>query len=397
MPTAFGRTMLAHWPLAPDAVYLNHGTVGVTPRRVLAAQQALRDEIERHPARFLLRELMSLDAAPPAEPRRLRAAAERVAGFLGARGDDLVLVDNASSGINAVLRSLRLEADDEILLFEHAYGAVERAARYVARERGARVTTVALQTPPTDPAACLAALEAGLTERTRIAVIDHVTSETALVLPVEAMAALCRAHGVPVLVDGAHAPGAIAVDLGSLGVDWYVANLHKWAFAPRGCGVLWARPERQAGLHPSVISWGLDVGWHQEFDWTGTRDPTPWLCAPDGIAFITEFLGTDAMRAYNHALARNAARRLAARWGTPWTTPESMIGCMVSVPLPARLGADAAQAQRLKDWLLFERRIEAPVMARGGRLWARLSAQVYNDDDDIERFAAAVDEAAATA
>ena len=384
--------MLEHWLLDPQDVYLNHGTVGVTPRRVLEAQQALRDAIERQPARFLVRELLSLDPGPSSRPIRLRTVADQVGSFLGARGEDIVFVDNASSGVNAVLRSLRLQAGDEILLFDHAYGAVARIAAFVAREHGARVVTVPLPFPITDASSCLAALEDGLTPHTRIVVLDHITSETALVLPLAQMAALCRDKGVPVLADGAHAPGAIHLDIPALGVDWYTANLHKWAFAPRGCGVLWAAPGRREGLHPNIISWGLDLGWHQEFDWTGTRDPTPFLCAPAGIAFITDFLGTQAMREHNHALAWHAAQHLAARWGLSWVTPESMVGCMVTVPLPSRLGTDASDASRLKDWLLFERRIEAPIMPRGARLWARLSFQVYNDLDDIERFAAAIDE-----
>lgn len=383
--------MLEHWLLDPEAVYLNHGTVGVTPRRVLDAQQEMRSAIERHPARFMLRELMSLDAVPPARPTRMRAAAGAVAGFLGANGDDIVFVDNASAGVNAVLRSLRLQAGDEILVLDQAYGAVARTAAFVARERGARVVTVPLPFPVNDESVCMAAVEAAITPRTRIAILDHITSETALVLPLARMAALCRGAGVPVLADGAHAPGAIDVDIPALGVDWYVANLHKWAFAPRGCGVLWARPERREGLHPAVISWGLDVGWHQEFDWTGTRDPTPFLCAPAGIEFMTGFLGVQAMREYNHGLAWRAAQRLCARWGLPWVTPEAMIGCMATVPLPARLGTSAADAARLKDWLLFERQIEVPIVARGEQLWVRVSAQVYNEDEDIERLATAVD------
>ena len=390
----FGREMLEHWWLDPEAVYLNHGTLGVTPKRVLDAQQALQRSIERHPARFLVRDLMSLTPQPPAQPTLLRAAAEQVGAFLGARGDDLVFVDNASSGINAVLRSLRLRSGDEIVLFDHAYGAVARTAAFVARESGAVVVTLPLPFPISDPAECVAALERGLTPRTRIAVFDHVTSETALILPVAELAALCRDKGVPVLVDGAHAPGAIPVDIPALGVDWYAANLHKWAFAPRACGVLWAAPGQRDGLHPTVISWGLDVGWHQEFEWTGTRDPTPFLCAPDGIRFMTDFLGIDAMRDYNHGLARQAAQMLAERWGLPWATPESMVGCMVSVPLPARLGARAAAAAKLKDWL-FERGIELNTVARGERLWARLAIQVYNELDDIDRFAAAIDECGA--
>jgi isopenicillin-N epimerase len=389
----FGRQMLEHWWLDPDATYLNHGTVGVTPRRVLDAQQRLREQIERHPARFLLRELMSLAPQAPAQPTRVRAAASRVAAFVGATGDDLVFVDNASAGVNAVLRSLRLQAGDEIVLFDHAYGAVSRTAAFVAREHGARVVTLTLPFPLSDESLPQRLLEPVLNARTRLVILDHVTSETALVLPLAQLAALCRAHGVPVLADGAHAPGAIPLDIPSLGVDWYVANLHKWAFAPRACGLLWAAAGRREGLHPPVISWGLDVGWHQEFDWTGTRDPTPYLCAPDGIDFITGFLGEAAMHAYKHALARRAAQHLAARWGHPWETPDAMIGCMVTLPLPARLAhGDAAAAVRLKDWLLDERRIEAPVISRGDRLFVRVSAQVYNDDEDIERLAQAIAE-----
>jgi isopenicillin-N epimerase len=148
-------------------------------------------------------------------------------------------------------------------------------------------------------------------------------------------------------------------------------------------------------LHPNIISWGLDVGWHQEFEWTGTRDPTPFLCAPDGIAFMTDFLGIEAMREHNHALAWRAAQMLSERWGLPWATPQSMVGCMVAVPLPPRLGSDRASAERLKDWLLLERGIELTIFAQGGQLWARVAIQVYNEVDDIERFAQAIAERSA--
>jgi isopenicillin-N epimerase len=247
--------------------------------------------------------------------------------------------------------------------------------------------------PARDPAEYVKAVERAITPRTRLALLDHVCSETALVLPLAEMAAACRARGVPVLVDGAHAPGAIDVDIAALGVDWYAANLHKWAFAPRSCGVLWAAPERRAGLHPGVISWGItNDDWLQEFDWTGTRDPSPWLAAPAGLDFMHDVLGVAAMREHNHRLAWQSAQRLAQRWGRPWTAPESMVGCMVSVPLPARFGpADAAAGLRLRDALLFEHGIEVPVIARGDALWARLSIQVYNDESDVERLARAVD------
>ena len=408
----FGHAMLEHFPLEPGVVYLNHGTVGVTPRVVMRARAAILDEIERQPARYMIRELMrpgTLMAQSPSartpEPvlapvrvlvpelpvlplPRLRAAAERVAAFLGASGEGLVFVDNASSGVNAVLRSIDWQPGDEILIPDHAYGGVARAAAFIAGQRGASVTSVAWPFPAHDSTAYVEALARAITPRTRLALLDHVSSETALVLPLAEMAAACRARGVAVLVDGAHAPGAIDVNLESLGVDWYAANLHKWCFAPRGCGVLWAAPERRAGLHPAVVSWGLENhDWLQEFDWTGTRDPSPWLAAPAGLDFMRDVLGVDAMREYNHRLAWQSAQRLAQRWGRPWTTPESMVGCMVTVPLPERCGhADAATAQRRRDELLFAHGIEVPVIARSGALWVRLSFQVYNDASDVDRL-----------
>ena len=389
----FGRGMRAHFPLEPGAVYLNHGTVGVTPLTVLQARAALLDEIERHPSRFIIRELMNLGMSAPTTQPRLRAAAGQVAAFLGARGDDLVFVDNASSGVTAVLRSIDLRPGDELLIHDHAYGGVVRAAAHIAEERGAQLVTCAFPFPAGDPQAIVDAVARSITPRTRVALLDHICSETALILPLAEMAAACRERGVPVLVDAAHAPGAIDVDIGSLGVDWYVANLHKWAFAPRSCGVLWAAPGRRERLHPGVLSWGVGSGdWLQEFDWTGTRDPSPWLAAPAGLDFMRDVLGIDAMRAYNHGLAWDGAQMLAARWKRHWTTPEKTVGCMASVPLPERLGpADAATATRLRDVLFFEHRIEIPVFARNGALWVRLSAQVYNDLDDVEQLARAVE------
>ena len=387
---SFGHAMLAHWALDPAVTYLNHGTVGATPRRVLEAQQRLRDEMERQPSQFLLRELTAIDmgARNPAPPR-MRAAAERVGEFLGVRGTDLVFVDNATTGMNAVLHSLVLKPGDEILITSHGYGAVANAASFVARERGATVKRVELSYRPSDPSEIPPAIAAAIGERTRVVVVDHVTSETALLLPIQEIAARCRAKGVPVLVDGAHAPGAIALDIPSLGVDWYVANLHKWAWVPRSSGILWAPPARQAGLHPTVISWGLDQGFTSEFDLVGTRDATMHLAAPAAIDLMRE-LGVEAVREHNHTLAWSAARMLAARWGTTLGVPESMIATMVTVPLPERMGATRDDAARLRDALLFEDRIEIQLHAAQGRLWVRISAQIYNQMSDYERLAEAV-------
>jgi isopenicillin-N epimerase len=388
---AFGRALLSEWLLDPDIVYLNHSTVGATPRRVLEAQRAIQDEIERQPSRYLLRELDETGIGLPYPWKlRMRAAAGEVASFLGVEEADLVFVDNATTGVNAVFRSLVLRAGDEILVTDLGYGAVTSAAQYAARRAGAHVRTVELPFPVGGPGEVLRALDAALTTRTRLAVVDHVTAESALVLPLAEIAAMCRARGTAVLADGAHGPGPLAFEVPALGVDWYTGNLHKWAFAPRSCGVLWAPPERQAGLHPPVISWGLDRGFTAEFDHVGTRDPSPFLAAPAGIAFIRE-LGVDEARAHQHRLAWDAARYLTDRWGTDRAAPESMIGAMVTIPLPPRAGSTKEEARRLRNALLFEDRIEIQLHCWRERLWVRISAQVYNEMADVERLAEAVD------
>jgi len=393
--TRFGRVMLAQWALDPAVTYLNHGTVGAPPRRVLAAQQAIRDRIERQPSKFLLRELSSIAVGMPrSEPPLMRDAAAKVAAFLGARGEDLAFVDNASSGVNAVLRSFPLAAGDEIVITDHAYGGVALAAQYYARMSGATVRTVELPYPLSDPAHVVETIAAALGPRTRLLLVDHITSTSALVLPLAEIAAAAKRKGVAVLVDGAHAPGAIPVALDSLGVDWYSGNLHKWAWSPRSCGVLWAAPDRQAGLHPPVISWGLDQGLAAEFDWVGTRDPSPALAAPEGLAFMEE-LGVAAVQRYNHDLAWHAAQSLTARWGTALGVDERWIGTMATFPLPAALGTTSEEGERLRDRLLFEDAIEIQIHGWRGGLWVRVSAQIYNEPDEVEKLGRAIEARAA--
>jgi isopenicillin-N epimerase len=387
----FGHAYRDRWCLDADLTYLNHGTVGATPRVVLDAQQRLRDTIEREPARFLLRDLADTRQRAMRGVPHMRVAAAAVAAFVGARPDDLVFVDNATTGVNAVLRSLTFAPGEEILLTDHTYGGVARTAAYIAKRSGAIVRVAPLPGPPGQAGPIADAIDAACTPRTRVLVVDHVTSGSALILPVAEIAARARARGVAVLVDGAHAPGAIPLDVPSLGVDWYVANLHKWAMAPRSSAFLWAAPDRQADLHPTVISWGYDQGFHAEFDLVGTRDPTPWLAAPAGLAFL-ESLGLDALRSWNHTLVWNAARLLTDRWGVPLPADEAMVGPMVTVQLPSSVPADPIAVQALRDALLFEDRIEVQMHVFGGRAWMRLCGQAYVEASDIERLRQAVEQ-----
>lgn len=388
--TRFGRAMLGHFALDPAITYLNHGTVGAPPRRVLAAQQAIRDEIELQPSRYLLRELSEIRVGQPLGTLpRLRAAAERVGAYFGARGADLVFVDNATTGVNAVLRSIDFAPEDEILVTSLGYGAVTNAARYVARKSGASVREVAISLSTESPEEVTETIVAALGSRTRLAIVDHIASDSSWMLPVETIVRACRERGVPIFVDGAHAPGAIELDLPAIGADWYVGNLHKWAWAPRGTALLWVRPDRQAELHPPVISWGLDQGFTTEFDLVGTRDPSAWLAAPAALDLLAEF-DAEAVRRYNHELAWQAGGLLAERWGTSFLTPRSMVATMVSVPLPERFGVSRDDAAKLRDRLLFEEGIELHVSSRGDRLAVRVAIQIYNDLADIEQLAEAI-------
>jgi len=390
LPIRFGHACRDRWCLDPNLTYLNHGTVGAVPRAVLDVQRQLRDAIEREPARFLLRDLADIRQRPMRVVPHMRVAAAAVAAFVGARTDDLVFVDNATTGVNAVLRSLTFAPGDEILLTDHTYGAVARTAAYIARRTGAVVRVAELPGQPYRAEAIALAIDAACTSRTRVLIIDHMTSGSALILPVREITQRAKARGIAVLVDGAHAPGAIALDVPSIGADWYTGNLHKWAMSPRSSAFLWAPPERQVDLHPAVISWGFDQGFDAEFDLVGTRDPTPWLAAPAGIAFL-ESLGLDALRAWNHTLVWDATRKLAERWHVPVPADESMIGPMVTMELPASVKPEVAVVQALRDALLFEDRIEVQMHVFKGKAWFRICGQAYVAASDIERFADAVD------
>ena len=379
----FGRAVRAEFCLDDDVAFLNHGSFGATPRAVLAAQQRWRDLMERQPVAFMGRLLQpGLDAARSA-----------LADFIDADPADLAFVENASAGVNSVLRSLTFAPGDEILATGLGYPAVLNAARYVAERSGARLVTLELALPVADPDAIRGAVGAALTPRTRLAILDHVTSASACVMPIADLIADCRQRGVPVLVDGAHAPGMLALALDRLGADWYTGNCHKWLFAPKGAAFLHARRDRRDGLHPPVISHGLDKGLHAEFDWPGTRDFTAWLAIADAVAFHRG-LGSDAIRDHNRRLAGAMAAELARQWGTEIAVAPSMLGSMASVRVPRVGPATREQASALHDRLIDDYRVEVPVWALGDALWLRISAQIYNDRADYERLARAVREIA---
>jgi isopenicillin-N epimerase len=370
-----GAAIRDEWALDADYVTVNHGSFGATPRRVLAAQSEWRRQLEAQPTRFMHAIL----------PDALRNAAERLAAFVGCQADDLAFVANATEGCNAVLRSRRLSPGDEIVILSHAYGAVRNTVRYVCDMSGARIVEVALPFPRVAPDEAVTSLAGALTTRTRLAVLDHVTSQSALVLPVKRMIAACHAAGVPVLIDGAHAPGQVDLDVTDLDADWYVGNCHKWMMAPKGCGFLHARRDRQDGLHPVNISHGYGRGFRAEFDWTGTWDPSAFLAVGAAIDFH-HWLGGPALRARNAALAAEAAAMVAGDLGTETGGGNALGGAMALVRLPWPAAPTEDHALKLREQLL-DAGTDVPVSANAGAMWMRLSAQAYNELDDYRKLA----------
>ncbi|MBI3706661.1 MAG: aminotransferase class V-fold PLP-dependent enzyme [Proteobacteria bacterium] len=372
----FGRAIRDRFFLEDGIAFLNHGAYGATPRAVLAAADEWRRRMEAQPARFMQREL----------PGALRRAAAALGAFVGARGEDLVFVDNATTGVNAVLRSLALGAGDEVSTTTHVYGAVRMPLRHVCAAAGARLVEADVPFPLGSEDEIYSAVAAALTSRTRLLVIDHVTSSTALIFPVARLVALARSRGVRVLIDGAHAPGMLDLDIAALGCDFYVGNCHKWLFAPKGCGFLWAARDGRDRLHPAVISHGYGKGFLAEFDWTGTRDHSAWLAVVAALEFIARF-GAAEIRAHNHDLLLRAARLLGDAWGTPAGGPPSMLGSMATIRLPLPQEATQANAVALHARLFERHGVEVPIVPFAGALWARISAQIYNDLDDYRRLA----------
>ena len=374
------------WCLDPSVTYLNHGSFGACPSAVLEVQAALRLEMEQEPVDFLVKNL----------PARLDTARRALALFLGAAPEDLVFVPNATAGVNAVLRSLAFESGDELLVTSHTYAACRKTVDFVTARSGATVVVANLPFPCRDEEEIIAAVLQCASPRTRLALLDHVTSPTALVLPIARLVGELRARGIDTLVDGAHAPGMVPLALADLDAAYYTGNAHKWLCAPKGAAFLHVRRDRQAFLHPTVISHGYSAGFHAEFDWTGTCDPTPWLCIPAALQYLHNLLpgGWPQVMAGNRALALQARALLLESLRVAAPCPEAMIGSMASIPLPAAtVGSPATQldSQGLHDWFR-ERGVETWLYPNPVPL-LRVSAQLYNHIGQFQKLAHLLDEA----
>jgi isopenicillin-N epimerase len=367
---------MANFLLDPDICFLNHGSFGATPEELLQVQDEFRRALEREPIDFLARKL----------PDLLAQARKAVADFIGAEPDGLVFVQNATSGVNAVLSSLSLGAGDTILTTNHRYDAVRFTLDRWAAQRGAKVNEAEVPFPIASHDDVLQAIARAWTEDVRLLVVDHITSPTALIFPVAKLVKMARDRGVPVLVDGAHAPGQIDLDIKALGADFWVGNLHKWLCAPKGTAVLCMADKWRDIVHPPVTSHGYALDLHTRFDWCGTFDPSAWLTAPAAIA-LHQTLGDAQFRAQHHALVQTGRAVLAEALGVELPHPDdpTLYGSMATIPIPL----EPEHTRALNDTLREKDQIEVPIIAWRGQSWVRISGFAgYNHPGQYEELAA---------
>lgn len=384
------ENLARHFLLRDDVTFLNHGSYGACPRPVFETYQRWQLELESEPVEFLGRRLQGL----------LQAPREALADELGCGADDIVGVLNATTGLNIVIQSLDLKPGDQILTCDHEYAALEKTWAYVCRKTGAKMVVVEVPMPLVSEAEFTEAVLAGMTERTRVLFLSHITSPTALRLPIERSIAEARKRGIWTIVDGAHAPGHIPLDLDALGADFYSGNCHKWMMAPKGSAFLHARPEVQGLLNPLVISHGWTENSREpgakgafghspfidEIEIRGTRDPSAWLSVPEALRFRREH-DWWAVAGQCQALAQETARRLGELTGlSPLSSPEFCAPQMVAMPVPECVPLELHKA-------LFERYgIEIPVLRWQQTCIVRLSVQGYNSAAQMDRLIGALTE-----
>jgi isopenicillin-N epimerase len=380
-----------HWLLDPEIIFLSHGVFGACPRHVLAVQNEWRERLERRPVEFLVRELEA----------HLDEARGSLARFIGADADDVVFVPNATAGVNAVLRSLIFQPGDELLVTDYAYNACRNALEFAAERSGAKAVVARIPFPFRDEDDLVAPILECVTPRTRLAMIDHVTSQTGVVMPIGRLVSELKRRGVETLVDGAHAAGMLTLDMKKLGAACYTANCHKWMCAPKGAAFLHVARGEQESIRPLIISNGANSRRKDrsrfliEFAWQGTWDPSACLSVPEALRFLSSLLpgGWPEIMARNRALALAARGVLCAALQIDEPCPEGFLGSLAAIPLP-----DAApdsfprlplNEYPLQDILREKYQIEVPIISwpASPKRLLRLSAQLYNSLPQFERLA----------
>ncbi|MGV9762417.1 aminotransferase class V-fold PLP-dependent enzyme [Micromonospora tulbaghiae] len=365
--------------LDPSVSHLNHGAFGAVPIAVQRAQQRLRDEMEANPLRFFTQGLVD----------RIAHARRHLAAFLGADPDGTTLVGNVTAGAAVVLQSLALRPGDEIVTTDHGYGALALSVARECARTGAVSRMLPVPLTATDEEVVEIVRDGLRPGRTKLLIVDQLTSPTARLFPTAAIVALAREQGVPVLVDAAHAPGMLPATVASVGADFWVGNLHKWAYAPRGTAVLVVAPQWREKIQPVVVSWEQDSGFPVRVEWQATLDYTGWLAAPVGL-FTLRSLGIDRVRTHNAALAAYGQRVVGDALGVaPERLPEpgGPAVAMRLVPLPPGVATTLDAARELRTRIADRLSAEVSIAGWNGRGYLRLCGQVYNTPDEYDRLA----------
>ncbi len=381
--TTFGRQLRPLWHLDLDGTFLNHGSFGACPKDVLAEQARWRLLMERQPDEFF-RKLVS----PRVMVNELRVAADKLGRFVGTEGERIAFVVNATEAVNTVLRSVAFKPGDEILVLDCVYNAVRLAVEQVCKATGAKLVKVDLPIPLTANDVVERIIDAA-GARTRLAIIDHIASPTAVLFPVAEITRGLKAKGVRVMADGAHALGQLALDLPAIGADWYTANAHKWLFAPKGAAFLYATEEVAGETAPLSVSHWHDLKFPRAFDYVGTRDVTAFLSVPAAIDFIERF-GAAAVRQHLLELSRMGTE-IARPLGAEPVAPDTMFAAMRAYILPQRRAADPDDALQLMKTMWEAHRVQIASSVYQGKLLMRLSPQIYVERADFERGVALIE------
>jgi isopenicillin-N epimerase len=378
-----------HWTLEPGVTFLNHGSFGACPKPVIDAQAKLQARMHAEPVTFFARDLTGL----------YQNAREKLATFVGAKASDLVFVPNATTGVNTVLGSVNFEPGDEVLITNHGYNACNNAASFFAERAGAKVVVADVPFPLLAEAEVTEAIRRATSKRTKLALIDHITSPTGLVFPIEAIVRALEGRGIDVLVDGAHGPGMLPLDLDRLGAAYYTGNCHKWLSAGKGAAFLHVRSDKKAGIRPTVVSHaaslpaGSQERFFAEFDWPGTSDPSSVLTIPAAIDFFAGVVpgGWSEVHATLKSTAISARKLLSEGLDLAPPCPDSMVGSLASMILPGKSKRPRrGPMDGLHDELWEEEKIEVPVFAFGGHRVLRASCHLYNEPADYQRLLTAV-------
>ncbi|MBI5326403.1 MAG: aminotransferase class V-fold PLP-dependent enzyme [Ignavibacteriae bacterium] len=377
----FGNKIKSEWLLDDNVTFLNHGSFGATPIKVLKAKEEIERRLEREPLSFFADEYFVL----------LKESVSKLSKFIGAKEENLVLVENATTGVNTVLHSLEkeLKPGDEIITTNHVYQGVRNTMEYICKKTGAKAIEIDIPFPNADNKLIIEKIRDKINEKTKILIIDHIASPTALIFPIKELIDFCRSKGILTLVDGAHAPGMLDLNLEMIGADFYTGNCHKWMFTPKSCAFLSVSKKWQSMIKPLTISLFYGKSFSEEFAWTGTKNPAPFLSLSPAIDFYNS-LNFDNVKDYNHNLVCEATEFICKELNIPEFPDFEMLGFMASIEFPVKVPMNEHLTMELRNHFMKEYKIELSFHILNSKVFFRISSQVYNEIEDYKKLVTAM-------